>query len=882
MRSIRGQNRPVTLSLDRWRELSPYLDEALSLTSDDRVAWLAAISARDPALGADLEALLADHEGLEASRYLEGASAPGQRPADKPSLAGQIVGAYRLLSPIGQGGMGSVWLAERCDGRFEGRVAIKLLNIALMGRSGEERFQREGNFLARLTHPHIARLIDAGVSPAGQPYLVLEHVNGQAIDRYCDEHALSIEARIRLLLDVLEAVAHAHANLIVHRDIKPANVLVSVEGRVKLLDFGIAKLLKDDALEASGNADAVGLTREAGGPMTLQYAAPEQVAQGQVTTATDVYALGVLLYVLLTGQHPAGHAVRSPVTLMAAIAGDEPRRMSDAVVGPTEAAEALAQHAARCGTTPARLRRLLRGDLDTIVATALKKSASERYASVTALADDLRRFLRHDPIGARPDTLGYRAARFVRRHAGAVAAAAVAVLVISGLTVYHTNRIATERDRAQREATKAAKVSEALTGLLTGADPIANRATPDGLTARGLLDASAERVQKELADLPDAQAEIFTVIGRMYRRLGMYDKAQQLLEKALISGRAAFGPDHPSVAQTLNDLGGLAAEKGDYQAAAASLESALSMRRSIYGPEHTAVADTLAELGRIYQDQGLNAQAEPLHREALAIRQKVLGDDHGETAVSYSDLASVLRLNGDLDGAEALLRRSLEVHRRTRGEAHAMTATTLHDVALITAARGEPSAAEALFRQAMDVHRKTLGESHPLVAVTLNSLGRVLRDQGRYDEAAAALEAALQIARPALGSDHQLIAIYSLNLASVHVARGEPEAAEALLRDGLRIRGLAPRLVPNRRRIFPEDDWSVEAARSLLGATLTALKRYSEAETVLLEARRELDGAASPPGRDVDATNTRLVDLYVAWGKPDQAARYRARPASSR
>ena len=871
----------MTLSLDRWRELSPYLDEALSLTSDGRVAWLAAISARDPALGADLEALLADHEGLEASRYLEGADTPGQRPDDKPSLAGQIVGAYRLLSPIGQGGMGSVWLAERCDGRFEGRVAIKLLNIALMGRSGEERFQREGNFLARLTHPHIARLIDAGVSPAGQPYLVLEHVNGQAIDGYCNEHALGIEARIRLLLDVLEAVAHAHANLIVHRDIKPANVLVSVEGRVKLLDFGIAKLLKDDALAASGNADAVGLTREAGEPMTLNTRPPSRSRKDRSPPPpTSTHSA-----CCCTCCSPA--SIRRPCRPIAGDAdGRDRRRRAAPHVGRGRRAHrgrgALAQHAARCGTTPARLQRLLRGDLDTIVAMALKKSASERYASVTALADDLRRFLRHDPIGARPDTLGYRAARFVQRHAGAVAAAAAAVLVISGLTVYHTNRIATERDRAQREATKAAKVSEALAGLLTGADPIANRATPDGLTARGLLDASAERVQKELADLPDAQAEIFTVIGRMYRRLGMYDKAQQLLEKALISGRAAFGPDHPSVAQTLNDLGGLAAEKGDYQAAAASLESALSMRRSIYGPEHTAVADTLAELGRIYQDQGLNAQAEPLHREALAIRQKVLGDDHGETAVSYSDLASVLRLNGDLDGAEALLRRSLEVHRRTRGEAHAMTATTLHDVALITAARGEPSAAEALFRQAMDVHRKTLGESHPLVAVTLNSLGRVLRDQGRDDEAAAALEAALQIARPALGSDHQLIAIYSLNLAAVHVARGEPEAAEALLRDGLRIRGLAPRLVPNRRRIFPEDDWSVEAAKSLLGATLTALKRYSEAETVLLEARRELDGTASPPSRDVDATNTRLVDLYVAWGKPDQAARYRARPASSR
>ena len=421
--------------------------------------------------------------------------------------------------------------------------------------------------------------------------------------------------------------------------------------------------------------------------------------------------------------------------------------MSDAVVLRSETAETLARHAARCGTSVGKLRRALRGDLDTIVAKALKKNALERYASVTALADDLHRSLRHEPISARPDTLRYRAARFVRRHSRAVAAAAVAVLMLGGLIAFHTNRLAKERDRAQREAVKAAKVSEALSGLIMGADPIANRAAPDGLTARGLLDAAAARVEKELVDMPEAQAEIFTVIGRMYRRLGVYDKAQHLLERALISGRTAFGPEHASVAQTLNDLGALAAEKGDYKTAAASLEEALRIRRNVYGPEHTTVANTLAELGRIYQDQGLNARAEPVHREALAIRRKALGDEHGETAVSLSDLASVLRLNGDLEGAEALLRQSLDVNRKTRGEAHAMTATTLHDVALITAAKGDVKAAESIFRTAMDIHRKALGESHPLVAVSLNSLSRILRDQGRDDEAAAALEAALDIGR---------------------------------------------------------------------------------------------------------------------------------------
>src|SRR5262245_16597043 len=402
------------------------------MTGDRRAAWLADVCARDAALGAELASLLGEHNEVQELRFLEQAIPAFQPSEGPPSLEGQTIGAYRLISLIGQGGMGSVWLAERCDGRFEGRVAVKLLNTALVGRAGEERFRREGNFLAKVTHAHIARLIDAGVSPTGQPYLVLEHVNGQPIDQYCGEQGLGIDSRIRLFVDVLEAVAHAHANLIVHRDIKPANVLVSVDGEVKLLDFGIAKLLDEDADRGGPRiAEPSVLTRDGGAALTPRYAAPEQLAQGQVTTATDVYALGVLLYVLLSGQHPVGAAVRSPVTLIRAIVEVEPRRMSEAVAGGTQTPEELAGHAARCGTTVGRLRRILRGDLDTIVGKALKKNASERYVSVTALSDDLRRFLRGEPISARPDTLRYRATRFVGRHARGVAAAAAAAVALT-------------------------------------------------------------------------------------------------------------------------------------------------------------------------------------------------------------------------------------------------------------------------------------------------------------------------------------------------------------------------------------------------------------------------------------------------------------------
>ena len=437
---------------DRWRILSPYLDEALDIAADERPAWLASIGLRDAALATDLKAMLAEHEVADHSGFLAGAVLDARLEQTPPSLAGQVLGAYRLVSLIGQGGSGSVWLAERCDGRFEGRAAVKLLNVALINRAGEERFRREGTILARLRHPRIAHLIDAGVSATGQPYLVLEHVDGQSVDRYCEERALGVEARLRLFLDVLDAVAHAHANLIVHRDLKPVNVLVSVGGEVKLLDFGIAKLVEPGAYsDRASPVESSALSHEVGRAMTPEFAAPEQLAGGPVTTATDVYALGVLLYVLLSGQHPAGHALESRATLIRAIVEAEPPRLSDALTQ-TDTAEAVRRHAAQCGTTAIRLRRALRGDLDTIVAKALKKNASERYATVTALADDIRRYLRHEPISARADTLRYRASRFVRRHAVGVAMSAAVVLLGSGFIAIHTSRLSAERDRAQHEA----------------------------------------------------------------------------------------------------------------------------------------------------------------------------------------------------------------------------------------------------------------------------------------------------------------------------------------------------------------------------------------------------------------------------------------------
>jgi serine/threonine protein kinase/Tol biopolymer transport system component len=415
------------LSPDQSQSLSPHLGQALEMTDEERSTLLSSLHTEDPSLASQLEMLLHEHHVLSAEGFLEASSLelPGG-----PSLAGQSFGAYTLVSQIGHGGMGTVWLAKRNDGRFERRVAVKVLNIALMGKGGEERFKREGRILGRLTHPHIAELIDAGVSPTGQPFLVLEYVEGDHIDRFCDEYRLDVRARIRLFLDALLAVAEAHDKLIVHRDLKPSNILVRADGQVKLLDFGIAKLLKDD-----GQPKESPLTLEGAKALTPEYAAPEQLKGETVTGATDVYSSGVLLYVLLTGHHPTGAAPRTPAGLVKAILDTEPARPSEIVCPARTNEENAIANAERRATTPDKLARSLRGDLDTIIAKALKKNPQERYASTKFFAEDLQRYLQHEPISARPDAIGYRARKFVRRHRSSVTAASLLALSVIGIII---------------------------------------------------------------------------------------------------------------------------------------------------------------------------------------------------------------------------------------------------------------------------------------------------------------------------------------------------------------------------------------------------------------------------------------------------------------
>ncbi len=511
---------------DWWQKFSPYLDQALGMTDQERAEWLESLREQEPAVASELEKLLQEHRELVQERFLE--RTPLSASVD-PMLAGQTLGPYTLISQISEGGMGSVWLAARSDGRFERQAAVKFLRGTFFGRGGAERFKREGAILARLAHPHVAQLLDAGVSPTGQPYLILEHVEGENIVEYCDHRRVEVEARLRLFLDVLAAVAHAHANLIVHRDIKPSNVLVRVDGEVKLVDFGIAKLLEEEG----GAAAATQLTREGGGALTPQYAAPEQITGSSVTTATDVYACGVLLYELLTGQHPAGPGRHSTADLVKAIVETDPPRASQAAA-PTGIGSKAAIAANR-GTTPEKLRRILRGDLDTIVAKALKKNPEGRYASATAMADDLRRYLGHEPVSARPDTFAYRSVKFLRRYWLPVSAVTLVIAsLLAGLYVANRERVIAEQRFGQLR-----QLSDRVFALDRRIQTL-----PGSAEARqSLVTASLQYLEGLRADAQgdlDLTEEIASGYERVARiqgvpaglNLGQLDKAEESLKKA--------------------------------------------------------------------------------------------------------------------------------------------------------------------------------------------------------------------------------------------------------------------------------------------------------------------------------------------------------------
>jgi serine/threonine-protein kinase len=813
----------------RWQRVKQVLDEALDLGPAERMEFLASACGSEPDVRAEVESLLAAEE--EAGDFIE---EPVFASTGRPLAAGQRVGAWRVVREIGRGGMGAVYLAERADEEFEKRVALKVIRRSAGSEEIVRRFRTERQILAGLDHSHIARLLDGGTTEDGRPFLVMEHVEGRPIDEFFEMERLSLRQQLEVFQTVCLAVHFAHQNRVVHGDLKPGNILVGSDGAPRLVDFGIAEILASDHPEEAAETGA------APRPMTLAFASPEQVKGGVVTTASDVYSLGVLLYGLLTGRSPYGAPPPVGEDLVRAILDLEPLPPS------------------RTGGAGERKR--LAGDLDSIVARAMHKDPQQRYSSAEQLAADLRLHLDGFPVQAHAGTSSYRFGKFVRRHKLGAAAAAAFVAVVLGATV--------ELSILYREADRERERAEAVSGFLVDLFEISEPSESRGrtVTAREILDQGRRKISRELSDKPELRADLMNTMGRVYRGLGLYEPARGLLEEGLSLRRATLGNEHPAVARSLLALALLRREEGHEAAAEPLLREALDIQRrnGLTGTAEHAVA--LSSLGAIHEGRHEYGEAERLYRESLALKRRLSGAESEDTARGLSQLAHLLHVRGELGQAEPLYREALALRRKVLGDDHPDVAKTLSNLGSLLEDRGDAAGAEAVYRDVLERRLKIFGPHHPSVASSLSNLGFALQAQGRHREAEPLYRQALAIADERLGPQHPSRAVYLRNLASALLAQERAAEAEPLAREALEI-----------FRSDPEAPSRVATAESVFGGCLAGLGRFAEAEPLLLGSYAVLAREPEASGaRAARAALDRIIRLYTAWGRPDKAAAYRA------
>ena len=737
-----------------------------------------------------------------------------------------VIGPYHLLERIGQGGMGEVWLAEQKH-PVRRRVALKLIKAGMNTREIVTRFESERQALALMDHPAIARVFDAGSTPQGMPYVVMEYVAGVPITEYCDKHRLAMSERLELFVQVCSGVQHAHQKAIIHRDLKPSNILVTqVDGKPvpKIIDFGVAKAI-------SQRLTAETMFTHAGALIgTPEYMSPEQANSGgeDIDTRSDVYSLGVVLYELLVGALPLDLTeIRDQAffELLRRIREEDAPRPSTKLRTSSEHSSVAARNR---GTEPAELDKQLKGDLDSIALKALEKERSRRYSSPSDLAGDIERYLHNEPVLAVPPSLAYRSGKFIRRHRLAVAASAVVALAVFGLIaslIIGSARVARERDRANREAQAAERVSDFLVGAFAISDPDESRGNK--ITAREVLDKGARQIETDLAGQPALQARLMSTMGKVYEGLGLYEPARQLLDKAIGLQKKTLGPEHQETLASQRMLARILQYQAQYPAAEKLYSETLQRQERLLGSDAMDTLRTKANLGSLYNEQGRYADAEKLLSEtvkattqasgqnspetmsalhSLAIsydgerqyakeadiweelyrlRSQTLGPDHPDTVSSMQNLAYVYYKLGKAAEAEKLQRQGLEIGRRVLGNDHPSVLLAIGNLANTLLSEGKAAEAEPLQREALEGRRRILGPNHPETQYAIANLANILSGQKRYREAEALYREALQGEIRVLGDNHPEIAFAWYNLATVEAVQGKRNDALADLQKAI-------------------------------------------------------------------------------------------------
>lgn len=857
---------------ERWRQIEDLFHTALDCEPGRRAVFLDSACAGDASLRKEIESLLSSYEKgsfTETLAFVEGIKLLEEN--EDRSHAGQNIGPYRVIRKIGQGGMGAVYLAARADRAFQKEVAIKLIQRGQDTEDVIRRFRCERQILASLDHPNITRLLDGGTTEDALPYFVMEYIQGQPIDTYCDAHKLGTTERLRLFQDVCAAVHYAHQHLVIHRDLKSGNILVTAEGVPRLLDFGIAKLLGSEPAVAD---PTVTIARR----MTPLSASPEQVRGRNITTASDVYSLGVLLYKLLTGHSPYRLAGRSPEEIERAICEEVPEKPSIVIGRPEElqADEGIIPRSVsetREGT-PDKLRRRLCGDLDNIVLMALRKEPQRRYVSAEQFSQDITRHLEKLPVIARPDTAGYRAAKFVARHKAGVAAAVLLVLSLTAgiaATAWQAKVAVAEGQRARVESAKAQRINAFLQDMLSFSSPAYNssnpRKDPDAKVSE-VVEQAAKRAESELADQPEVLAEMQRTIGSVYYAQGRYNQAEQILRASLQNYIHLYGPDRPETILASNLLANVLLRKGGAAEAEALFRKDIDIERKEAQRGHLDVrtmAYVLGDYGSML-DQRADKATEGYLREALQYASKLTGKDRAYVAMIDNDLGDVAYRSGNWNEAERLDRAAIDEYRRLPEGTYVEMAATLSNLGAVLIKKGSYSQAEPFVREGLELRLKMLGNAHPDTAMSLFRLSDLLYKKGDYQNAESAARESVQVFSRALTTpkDNAYFANPLMELGLILNKTGRFREAEAYLREALEIR----------TRLLPGGNQLIGASEGALGECLTTQKRYAEAQPLLLRSYATMKKVQGEHGPLTLEAVRQLAALYQAWGKPEEAARY--------
>ncbi len=831
---------------ERWQRQWDLFDRALPLEPAARECLLDEHCGDDPALRREVESLLEAHgdDDLMREPWVDVRSAFPSGPLPKPEID-----RYELLESLGSGGMGQVFSARRADGLHDELVAVKVLKRGLDTDTLIQRFTTERRILARLAHPHIARLLDGGSTHDGRPYLVMEHVEGSPIDHYCDTHRLTVSERLALFQSICRAVHFAHQNLVIHRDLKPSNILISDDGLPKLLDFGIARLLVE-------NDPDVSVTDPRSRPMTPQFASPEQILGQTTTTACDIYSLGMLLHLLMCGDLPYRlRPDKAPAEQIRQVRLSRPSHYL--TLSRAAGTERLQEICARRDTTLAVLRKTLKGDLDNIILMALAERPEDRYASAEAFADDLERLIKGLPVRARVDSVAYRTRKFVSRHRMAVALGAVilgALMTLISLLWVQSRQLLNERDRVLSENRRATAVSDFLVELFAIPDP--TRAQGESITAQRLLERGIAQIETDLASEPEVRGSLMLTMGRSLAGLGLYEEATDLLRRSL-ELRERHSPRGEGVAEACLRLGEVLSVTGHYEQAEPLLRRALSIRQQASEPDPAALAEVHLHLGDLSAKTGRFDAADSELTSAAQLAQTT---EQVELLARILDRhATLLQSQGDSDGALRFFDQALSLYRRS--PAVAGMATCLNNMAWLAAEGADFDRAERLYREAETIQRDLFDGGHPQLATTLANQGLLSSQRGDFDRAEELLSQALAMYRESLGLVHPKVALTLNNLASIHTQREAFEVAERHYRQALSIQ----------EQSLGNDHADTANTLNNLAQVLALTNRLEQAEALFERSLAISRGTLGPQHPRVGAVLCNLAEVIQQRGDLETA-----------